>query len=283
MSDYFTNQQTPAEPPLPGEEPATGNAVAGTDAHADDVGELVRRIEALRTESKATLDRADDVETLVSQLGEIIFGKPEGGPWCWRYLDPYETVALFVQVRDWVDWMVARYQVHRDVLPCWYLHGPAIEELTALYVAWRATYKVEPEPYSDTPIAFHDRWLWPCIARMSRLKFFNGCNPGQHKDPDETYLRTTDPERFTEAMTQLGDGVTPGADADQVHAAIVAGEAIPLRNHTKDPQTPVRWRGTWWAILANSPDGLWVPRPAHVCEKFEDLLKRSTTPATASR
>ena len=67
------------------------------------------------------------------------------------------------------------------------------------------------------------------------------------------------------------EGITPGEDADAVHAAIEAGEATPLRNPAKDPTTPVFWRGAWWAVLANSPDGLWVPRPQRVAAKLQEL------------
>lgn len=275
MNDYFDDGE---EPPPP---EAIGN---DQDSHTRAmVVTVTDSVEGLREEGKATLRRVDDLEQLLSELGEVVFGTPEGGPWCWRYLDPYETVALFVQVRDWVDWMVPRYLVHQDVLPCWYLHGPAIEELTGLYVSWRSTYKSEPASYSDNLTAFHDRWFWPAIGRMRRLKFFNGCTPLEHKEHDQTYLRTTNPAHFADNMTELMGGVTPGADAEQVHAAIAAKEAVPLRNHTKDPKTPVRWRGTWWAILANSPDGLWVPRPAHVCEKFEELLQKSKTTTKSAR
>lgn len=240
--------------------------------------ELMALVEQIREENAAILSRVGDVEETVVILGDLLGEVPVGGAWCWRYLDPYETAALLVELRDWVDWMVVRYEVGLKVLPCWYLHGPAIEELTALYVSWRSTYQQKPRAYSDDLTAFHDRWFWSCLERIGRYKIFSGCTPLKHRDEPPTPA-TTDPRAFAQFTEELlAPPVIAGQDAEAVHKAIDAGHAIALR--PKDPMTPVKWRGTWWAVLANSPDGLWVPRPAAVCEHLEELLANTKPGAT---
>lgn len=214
--------------------------------------------------------RVGALEDLVEQIVNQITDVPAGGPWCWRYLDPYEQVALFHEVRDWVDWMVVRYQVGSVVMPCWYKHGAAIEELTALYVSWRATYQRKPRAYSDDLTAWHDRWFWPCIRRIESEHFFKGCTRLQH-DQGKDRTVVTDPDAFATDMSALMDGVRSGMDAEQVHSLLDTREAIALR--PKDPTSPIKWGDTWWAILANSPDGLWVPRPEHVGQNLDELMK----------
>lgn len=266
MSDWTDD----ADAPPPGD--FGGSAGGGLT-----LSELVAKTDDLCAETEEVLDRLDAAERSVQGLVEYLQEAPAGGAWCWRYLDPYETQALFIELRDWVDWMVVRYNVDEYVRPCWFRHGVAIEELTALYVAWRSTYKEKPRAYSDDLTAFHDRWFWHALERLKTYRVFKSCTPIQHVDDNEQL--TTRSEDFDPFTASLVAHVTAGADADTVHAAIDAGDADPL--DPKDPTSPVRWNGTWWAILANSPNGLWVPRPAHVCAAFEDLFAKLHPPKPA--
>lgn len=246
----------------------TSSAPAGvSDVDANEVHAIARE---LLDETHALLSRVGGTEAALEEVMTYLADVPAGGAWCWRYLDPYERVALFTELREWVDWMSDRYKVRQLIRPCWFKHAPVVEELTGLYVAWRSTFKEQPRAYNDEIVAFHDRWFWPLMRRIEERKFFNTCDGRQHKE-SEVAMPGTNMDDFTQILEAAMQDITPGEDADAVHAAIDNGEALALRDPKKDTTTPVLWRGSWWAILANSPDGLWVPRPAHVAEKLQAL------------
>ena len=114
-------------------------------------------------------------------------GATKDGPWTWRTLGPARTRELFIELRDWVDWLVPRYDLrgeHHTIPPCWYRHPVAVEELTALMVAWRAAYSVDEAAPSDALINWHDRWLWPTLHRLNtQSRTWAKCTGGTHRDP----------------------------------------------------------------------------------------------------
>ena len=260
-------------PPWGDETPSVdsaGSGIGGDDTGNVNASEVQQIAGELLEETRAVLTRLGHTEEALEEVLAYLADTPAGGAWCWRYLDPYERVALFTELRDWVDWMTERYQVRTIVRPCWFKHGPVVEELTGLYVSWRSTFKEQPRAYNDEITAFHDRWFWPLMRRIEERKFFSSCDGRQHKE-STLNMPATNMDEFEQTLGGVMEGVTPGENADAVHAAIEAGDALALRHPEKDPTTPVLWRGSWWAILANSPDGLWVPRPAHVAEKLQAL------------
>lgn len=247
---------------------------SSTSASAVDANAVHTIARELLEETHAVLARVDGTETALEEVMTYLADVPAGGTWCWRYLDPYEKVALFTELREWVDWMSDRYDVRKFIRPCWFKHPPVVEELTGLYVAWRGTFKEQPRAYSDEIIAFHDRWFWPLMRRIEERRFFNACDGRQHKETTVA-MPGTDMSDFSHTLETVMENVTPGEEAEAVHAAIDNGDALALRDPAKDPTTPVLWRGSWWAILANSPDGRWVPRPAHVAEKLQALYNET--------
>lgn len=252
-------------------EPLADEAPAGVDRpDAGEVAAIQQVAQEILSRTDETLARLETSETTINDILGVLANNPAGGSWCWRYLDAYEQVALLLELREWVDWMSERYAVRGLIRPCWFQHGPVVEELTGLYVSWRATFKEQPRTYSDDIVAFHDRWFWPVMRRVAERNWMQGCAGNTHKPPS-VEVPPTNQRELDQYLGQVMTGVTPGQDAETVHAAIESGEATPLRDHLKDPTTPVFWRGSWWAILANSPDGLWVPRPAHVAEKLQAL------------
>ena len=107
-----------------------------------------------------------------------------GGQWTWRYLKPEQQEALLAELTDWVTWLTERYQLgstRHQIPPCWAEHSVAVEEFTALMVAWKAAYAGRTRPPRDDLINWHDRWLWPCLTRLNeQLSVWNGCRAGQH-------------------------------------------------------------------------------------------------------
>ncbi|MGI4894533.1 MAG: hypothetical protein ACRYF3_05400 [Janthinobacterium lividum] len=221
--------------------------------------------------------------TLLESLAEQVHATPPGGPWAWSYLDVDQRRELFTELRKWVDWLVVRYRLGTQdayVPPCWFRHSIAVEELTALMVAWKAVYsKTARQPSSDL-IAWHDRWLWPSVDRMKYRRVFHGCSATKH---DETALgvgSTTNEGQFAGflaagATQVVGSGeqqadttagstppwvsiehqtqpvpVLPHDDevlsTEQVTRYVGAGAAVSLLD---DIGSPVRIAGRWWACL----------------------------------
>lgn len=247
---------------------STGVEGAGGESSVSVLEGLSREI-LLGTQESLT--RLDDVEAALVEINAYLADSPAGGSWCWRYLDSYEQHALLVELRDWVDYLTERYELRSVIRPCWHLHGVAVEELTGLYVAWRATFAEKPRAYSDEIIAFHDRWLWPMVRRIEERDWFRKCDGRTHVD-HEAFATGTREDEFVDHLQRITKGSIRGLEADEVHELLDTGRATALRDPTKDPTTPVLIDETWWAILANSPDGRWVPRPAHVGRKLQAVF-----------
>ena len=141
---------------------------------------------ALLAETLSALaDRLAAQEELLALLAdEREAAAAPGGPWAWRSLTPTQQEALLTELRDWVDWIRDRYQLgatRHQIPKCWAQHPVAVEELTALMVAWKAAYTGQAEGPFDGPIAWHDRWLWPCLIRLNeQLSVWNACRAGLH-------------------------------------------------------------------------------------------------------
>ena len=86
----------------------------------------------------------------------------------------------------WVKWanpvLIAPRTSH-PIAPCWTRHPGAVEEVLALHAAWIVAY-VNDGP-NDTMIAFHDRWLDPCVKRIHGTYQVKACAmDGKHRDYD---------------------------------------------------------------------------------------------------
>lgn len=117
------------------------------------------------------------VEDLNVALSHLMRDKEKLTPsrWSWRDVDPLAADKLRRELADWVGWLRERYPpVGRAVPDCWAEHPVAIEELTALMAAWRNAYNGSDLP-TDALIAWHDRWLWPCVDRLSAVAGVDGC------------------------------------------------------------------------------------------------------------
>jgi hypothetical protein len=144
--------------------------------------------QALVAETVAGLsDRLAAQEDLLAALVDRLEQEDVAqGQWTWRYLKPDQEAALLAELTDWVTWLIDRYQLGstRHQIPvCWAQHPVAVEELTALMVAWKAAYSGRSRAPRDDLINWHDRWLWPCLTRLNeQLSVWNGCRGGQHAE-----------------------------------------------------------------------------------------------------
>jgi hypothetical protein len=142
----------------------------------------------LLAETLAALsDRLSAQEDLLAALVERLDrDEAPSGKWTWRHLTKPQAEKLLAELTDWVTWLVDRYQLdhtRHQIPPCWAEHPVAVEELTGLMVSWKAAYTGPDRPPSDNLIAWHDRWLWPCLTRINEgLQIWNRCRAGQHME-----------------------------------------------------------------------------------------------------
>lgn len=117
--------------------------------------------------------------------------------WSWQHLrDPSARTKLWQELRDFVDWLIERYQPTGDVVirPCWYRHPVAVEELTALMAAWRAAYCSGDAP-ADLLIGWHQTWLWPTLERLNHRARWSQCGHG-HQPAAGVVARPTEADMW---------------------------------------------------------------------------------------
>ena len=217
---------------------------------------------------EALAGRLESLETLVEAMTNQLVEAPDGGPWAWKHLGASQTRALFTDLRDWVDWLITRYELRGEdetIPPCWFRHPVAVEELTALMVAWKAAYSQKETAPSDALVNWHDRWLWPTLARLNvQLRVWAKCIGGSHT-PSRPAPPVTDEASFTSFLAEVGPRIDsarhpePGGalDRNAVHTLLASGEAVPLLPN--DPWSPIRYSGRWWGVPDGSHDMLWRP------------------------
>lgn len=116
----------------------------------------------------------------VDELVDLILGHAPR-PVDWTRLSADDAVTARDALTAWVRWLVGHYALdHRDVPPCWDLHGALVEELTALHTAHRACFDPAGGPMG--PSEWH-QVLANTRARLQLWASRTGCRPGEHR-PD---------------------------------------------------------------------------------------------------
>lgn len=147
-------------------------------------GGMRRIINAQQADINALLDDVRDLADAVAGLATQLENQGRGGlasgttPWCWRDLSSEAAEALWTELTEWVKWLRGRYPVAEQLPACWPEHSELVEELTALYAAWKATYR-NPEAHPTAPVEFHDRWL---PGFLSRVKAWGVYCEAEHRD-----------------------------------------------------------------------------------------------------
>ena len=142
-----------------------------------------------------------------------------------------------------------------------------VEEMIALYVAWRAAYGPrKPGAYTTDLAAWMDRWWW-VMERTQRLQHMPGCDTGRHESQPQSKEVRTDGRRFTAYTDEMLAGLDEPMTLETAASLVEAGRADRLG---KDASSPIRDEaGQWWAVLYNSPDGRLVPRGGDEAELLE--------------
>jgi len=173
-------------------------------------------------------DRLDMLTGRVEALPDIAGGGSDGlvdavSGWSWRDLGPLGARVLWDRLAAWVGWLRGRYPLAEQIPPCWWRHPELVEELTALWLAWRAAYS-DPAAVMTMPAEWHDRWLPGALHRVKAWGVHCGA---EHRDrPPSVYdARSVD---------------EPDAFAALVSADIEARQATPSEPaHTAKPEGPM--------------------------------------------
>jgi hypothetical protein len=232
---------------------------------------------------EALARRLDSLEALVEAGTDQLVEAPAGGPWAWRHLGASQTRALFIELRDWVDWLIARYELRGEaetIPPCWFQHSVAVEELTGLMVAWKTAYSRRETAPSDALINWHDRWLWPTLHRLNvQLHVWAKCTGGGHV-PARPAPPFTDEASFTSFLGEVSPrsdsahhmGPADALDGAAAQAVLSSGDAVALLRD--DPWSPFRYRDRWYGVSDGMQDELWRPVDEERGAQLDLMLSR---------
>jgi len=134
------------------------------------------------------------VDRLTQRIGEQgTPAQPSGpDPIDWFSLEEAEREEALEALGEFVAALVRRYSLQQEILPCWWQHGEAIEELTALWQARQVAYARG----SDASMA---SW-WQDLLERSRMRcreMFVVCRHGHVATPED-WMSDEQQAAFTE-------------------------------------------------------------------------------------
>lgn len=206
------------------------------------------------------------LSTTVSHLQDEVAAKPSQkpiGPVVWHQLDAETAARIWGELVDWVTWLRGRYPLARQVPLCWWRHPELVEEMTALWLAWKDAY-VEGSAPLTAAADWHGRWLPEFLRRIGAGGWNVGCE-GEHKERVSGLYdarAVDDPAAFERFLEQDAAQRRAGAETEQIEeakvddnimrAALESGEA---RRIGELPDSPVAHRGAYWV---QGEDGQWA-------------------------
>lgn len=199
-----------------------------------------------------------------------------------------QTKQTWRALADWVSWLRDRYPLAQKVPTCWWRHPEIVEEMTALWLAWREAYVEKGAPLSGGA-DWHGRWLPEFLRRVGAGGWNLACE-GEHRPivEDLYEARAVDDQRQFEQFingSTSGPDATEGArrmDDDTMAEAVATGEGIPLGDL---PDAPVKvddsyWIRDWdgWAQV-DSADTIAFLRDAERRMRLADEAVRDSEPS----
>lgn len=171
------------------------------DLTEEDVAAVREAVQQLLNAQSATDEALTRIENAVRGGAA---GDDDAVPHRWATLATEEDWATLV---DWVDDLVLTYELGDKLKPCWPAHAGVVEELAALYAAWRQAAKKSTA--DDDAYAFwHDRVLVPTLERVGGGFYpMRSCRTQHDKPPAATLTnRATMPSPTlpTGALTKAG-------------------------------------------------------------------------------
>ncbi|MFT4233827.1 MAG: hypothetical protein QM607_02295 [Microbacterium sp.] len=133
-------------------------------------------------------DESDDFdESMRSVVEQMLDGLESGGdgpgllpsPIRWEQLDAGQAQQTWRELAAWTGWLVRRYCLGaKHVPPCWYLHAPLVEELTALWGAHQVMYAaVQP---ASAMLTWQREFDWS-RARLAEWARQTNCTSAGHR------------------------------------------------------------------------------------------------------
>lgn len=193
------------------EQPAGSGAGSEDEAGMESLDELLAQIPELG-------DRLSTTEDTVGALVEELTDYPAGGPWLWDGLSAERQRELWTELDQFVTWLQNRILCHsmnkEDWIPaCWYRHPDAVEQLTALMVAHKASYHPKTKKASHALVDWFHRALWPTMDTLKQRRTLKSClEKGTHQEQYMTGVQlTAESEDFA---TFLDDSVPAPTEAE---------------------------------------------------------------------
>ena len=197
-------------------------------------------------------DQIYRLSMVVAQLEEADAAAGSAAPWNWRTLRGHAAEAQWRDLADWVGWLRGRYPLARQIPACWWRHPELVEELTALWLAWKDGYATKHAHFS-APAEWHARWLPEFLRRVGAGGWNLACE-GEHKERVHGLCddRRVDDEDDFAAHIAAPTGSTDESkeetrmnklDDTTMRAALASGEARPLGDLD---DSPVAYADAYW-------------------------------------
>lgn len=147
--------------------------VKAFNGHRQVTGEELDRTTAMLAELQKMLAPTTDAPTAAAPTAD----GPSVVPWIER-----ATAQQWHDLAAWVDWLIETYEFRAElqIYSCWPAHPGIVEELAALWDAWRdaagrAVADGAPPGDNDALAFWHDRYLAPLVHRLHALYAFKEC------------------------------------------------------------------------------------------------------------
>lgn len=118
----------------------------------------------------------------IGQVVEILADEGTGGPLHWETMTPARRALVMSQLSQFVGFLDRTYFQYLpdfNLKPCWWRHPDVVWQLTALWAAFRVTYRPSARPGNEQA-TWHLHILWPTLERL-RKSSLRPCNATEHK------------------------------------------------------------------------------------------------------
>lgn len=190
-----------------------------------------------------------DIQTLPTGVGSR-----------WRAILPENKLGVWVDLRQWVDWLITEYKISKQQIPpCWYRHTDITAELYAMRCAERKTWE-GTEPQTTAAFQFHPH-LYAMLQRLSN-KAGKCLNTGKHVE--------------TSSFTDFAADTLPYDEADWAHFLVQETETQVLTRGDED---------LWWrrrvelmdaqgTLVPQLSEPILVPKQGHHVEPKLETTQR---------
>lgn len=183
-----------------GQEPGEAAADLHGEARVERLELLVSRlVKAFNGERETAAEERDANAAAFLAIKKALAPPPDAptgeskGPVPWT---DRATAQQWHDLAKWIDWLTHTYEFKTgfQIYPCWPAHPGIVEELSALWDAWRdaagrAPVDGSPAGDNDALAFWHDRYLAPMLHRLHALYAFHAC---RHNHESAAAVRTTD-------------------------------------------------------------------------------------------